>query len=149
MNDFILPDLYGETSPLWQKNLEGRHPNSQYLTNHEMLSTQHAVATKQHSNKKRFEYKNVSIKTEKIPCFKSHVLLNHHRESLIPSQPKPPKQNLDLLQDDVCQSGSCLGIPKPQSHLRSCSSYSTHVCKLSWRFLHSLMAETWLTSKIG
>lgn len=26
--------------------------------------------------------------------------------------------------------GPALGIPEPQNHLRSCSSYSTHVCKL-------------------
>lgn len=112
------PQIYGER--IWK-----RHPNSQYLTNHPKLSTQHAVPTKQHSNKKRLEYENVSIKTGRIPCFKSHVW-----SQTKPRQPKPPKQDLDLLQDDVCQSGSCLGI-LTLLHLRSCSSYSTHVCRLS------------------
>lgn len=118
--------FYGER--IWK-----RHPNRQYLT-----KSSDAFNTTRRANQATLQQetawiRKVSIKIARIPCFKSHVW-----SQTKPSRPKPPKGDLDLLQDDVCQSGSCLGIPKPQNHLRSCSSYSTHVCKLSWRFLHSL-----------
>ena len=75
-----------------------------------MLSTQHAVATKQLSNKKRLEYENISIKTGKIPLLQEPCfVVSQVWESFDPKATQTtPKQNLDLLQDDVCQSGSCL-----------------------------------------